>query len=82
MIVYDPRDMEWGLYCSLMAELFSANQIGTVPEEKWRDWVQGLSGIGYFVDSGIPDDRGFDSWQAWAQNLVGIMSLSDGLGTA
>lgn len=68
--------MEWTQYCGLMAELFASNQIGTVPEENWRDWVDGLNGIGYFVNSGIPDQRMYSNWQEWAQALVGIMSLS------
>jgi hypothetical protein len=75
---YDPRGMSWPQYCSLMAELFSANQLGTVPEEKWREWVDGLNGIGYFVNSGIPDQRMYNSWQEWAQALVGIMSITPG----
>jgi hypothetical protein len=75
MIVYDPRDMEWPLYCRLMAELFSANDIGEVPEERWRDWVDGMNGIGFFAQSAIPDQRLFDNWQDWAQQMVGIMNL-------
>ena len=75
---YDPRGMEWPQYCGLMAELFASNQIGTVPEENWRGWVDGLNGIGYFVNSGIPDQRMYGSWQEWAQALVGIMSITPG----
>jgi|TARA_R110000868_G_scaffold8513_1_gene44037 hypothetical protein len=75
MITYDPRNLEWDLYCSLMAELFSSNDIGSVPEERWREWVDGVSGIGYFGESGVPDHKLFDTWQAWAQNMVGIMTL-------
>lgn len=67
--------MEWPLYCSLMAELFSANDIGTVPEENWRDWVNGINGLGNFGQSGTPDARAFDTWQDWAVAMVGIMSL-------
>ena len=75
MTTYDPRGMEWTQYCSLMAELFAAQELGTVPEERWREWVDGMTGIGYFVNSGVPDSRGFDSWQDWAQRLVGIMDI-------
>jgi hypothetical protein len=75
MIVYDPRNLDWDLYCASMADLFASNDIGTVPEERWRDWVDGLSGIGYFGESAVPDHRLFDSWQAWAENMVGIMDL-------
>ncbi len=62
--VYDPRDMEWGYWCSLMAELFAANQLGIVPEENWLDWANGLAGIGRFP--GVPDGRDFDNWRDWA----------------
>jgi hypothetical protein len=59
-----------------MAELFAPNQLGYVPEEKWQDWVNGLNGIGYFVESGIPDARGFKNWQDWASQMTGIMSVT------
>jgi len=75
MISYDPRGMEWDQYCKLMAELFSADQLGNVPEENWRDWVDGMSGIGYFVQSAMPDQRPFDTWQDWAQAASGIMNI-------
>lgn len=75
MTVYDPRGMEWDLYCSLMSELFAGQQLGTVKEENWKLWVDGLSGIGYFGNSGVPDSRGFETWQDWAQALVGIMDI-------
>ena len=75
MITYDPRGMEWDQYCPLMAELFAAQDLGTVPEERWTEWVDGLSGIGYFANSNVPDSRGFETWQDWAQALVGIMDI-------
>jgi len=75
MVTFDPRNMEWPLYCSLMAELFSSNDIGTVPEENWREWATALSQLGNFGQSGVPDSRGFEKWQDWAEQLVGIMSL-------
>jgi hypothetical protein len=59
-----------------MAELFASNQLGTLPEDKWRVWAEGMQGIGYFVQSGIPDPRGYSKWQDWAQSLVGIMSIA------
>jgi hypothetical protein len=58
-----------------MAELFSSNDIGTVPEERWRDWVDAINGIGYFVQSGIPDQRLYATWQEWAEQMMGIMNL-------
>ena len=62
--VYDPRGMTWHYWCSLMAELFAANQLGIVPEENWQQWANGIAGIGRF--DGVPDSRGFNSWQDWA----------------
>lgn len=62
--VYDPRNMTWDYWCARMFEVFAANQLGTVPEANWRQWADGLSGIGRFP--GVPDSRGFNSWQDWA----------------
>lgn len=77
MIVYDPRGLTWDYYCRLMEELFAPQQLGHVTEDKWRDWVDGMNGIGYFVQSGIPDHRQFATWQEWAENMVGIMNLGN-----
>jgi hypothetical protein len=78
MIAYDPRGMTWDQYCKLMAELFAPNQLGYVEEENWRQWVDGLSGIGYFSESGIPDHRGFEHWHQWAEQVCGILSVTVG----
>lgn len=75
MVTYDPRGMEWDQWCPLMAELFAGQQLGMVEEDDWKLWVDGLSGIGYFGNSGVPDSRGFKTWQDWAQALVGIMDI-------
>ena len=75
MIAYDPRGMNWSQYNKLMEELFAGNQLGHVPEEKWREWVDGMNGIGYFVQSGMPDHRSYDNWQDWAMAVTGIMSI-------
>lgn len=74
-ITYDPRGMDWSQYCKLMAELFAPNDLGYVPEENWRQWVDGMNGIGYFAQSGIPDQRLFATWQEWAEQMVGVMNL-------
>lgn len=58
-----------------MAELFSGQQLGTLPEDRWREWGDGMSGIGYFMDSGVPSTHSFATWQEWAENMVGIMSI-------
>lgn len=76
MIAYDPRGMEWDQYCKLMTELFASNQLGNVPEEHWRDWVDGMNGLGDFVQSAMPDHRPFDNWQDWAQAASGIMNIN------
>jgi hypothetical protein len=73
--MYDPRGMSWDKWCALTAELFAPQQLGTAPEERWREWADGMTSIGYFLDSGVPDSRGFRSWQDWASRLVGIMSI-------
>jgi hypothetical protein len=57
MITYDPRGHTWDSWCALMAELFAQQQLGTVPEERWKDWASGMHGVGYFVNSGVPDPR-------------------------
>jgi len=75
MITYYPRNMTWDYWCALMAGLFASNQLGTVPEDKWRDWVDGMNGIGYFVQNGVPDHRGFENWQDWASELCGFMNI-------
>ena len=62
--VYDPRGLTWDCWCARMFELFAANQLGTVPESNWRQWADGVAGIGRFA--GVPDSRGFSSWQDWA----------------
>lgn len=62
--VYDPRGLTWEYWCAVMSELFAANQLGTVPEDNWQQWADGLAGIGRFP--GVPDSRGFGSWQDWA----------------
>jgi hypothetical protein len=58
-----------------MAELFSSNDIGYVDEDHWRDWVDGINGIGYFAQSAIPDQRLYATWQEWAEQMVGIMNI-------
>jgi len=75
MTTYDPRDMEWDYWCSLTNELFAAQQLGTVEETKWREWVDGLSGIGLFGSSGVPDSRMFDNWRDWAFAFTNAMSM-------
>jgi hypothetical protein len=65
-----------------MAELFASNQLGTLPENRWREWGDAMAGIGYFTASGIPDTRGFATWQDWATHLVGAMTLVGSAGSS
>jgi hypothetical protein len=58
-----------------MSELFAPQQLGTLPEDKWVDWAAGLNGIGYFTENGVPDPRGFKTWQDWAAALCVIISI-------
>ena len=75
MIVYDPRGMTWDQWCALNAELFAPQQLGTLPEDRWREWGDAVSGIGYFMESGIADTRGFETWEDWAKHMCGTMSI-------
>ena len=73
-MIYDPRGMTWDKWCALTAEQFAAQQLGTVPEDQWRTWVDALAGNDIFMASGVPDSRGFGTWQEWAQQYIGISS--------
>jgi hypothetical protein len=73
---YDPRMMTWDQWCKLTEEQFAPNQLGHVDEKDWRKWVDGLNGIGYFVQSGVSDHRGFSNWRDWAKQFMGTMSVS------
>jgi len=72
-VVLDPRNFEWDLWCARTAEQFAANQLGTIEESRWREWADAMSGIGYFSQSGVPDSRGFETWQDWAFALSNTM---------
>ena len=75
MTAYDPRNMTWDEWCKLTEDQFAQQQLGNVPEARWKEWVDGLAGIGNFMNSGVPDSRGFERWQDWAEQFVGIMSV-------
>jgi hypothetical protein len=76
MVTYDPRGMTWDQWNALTEELFSQQQLGVVPEDQWRTWVDALVGVGLFQNSGVADSRGFDTWQDWAYHLIGTMSVN------
>lgn len=75
MVTYDPRGMSWDSWCALSAELFASNQLGTLPEDRWTEWADALSGIGYFMNSGVAGSKGFADWRDWAAHLAGTMSI-------
>jgi len=75
-VTLDPRNMEWDLWCARTAEQFAANQLGTIPEDQWQIWADAISGIGYFSQSGVPDSRGFETWQDWAFALSNSMRVT------
>jgi hypothetical protein len=79
MVTYDPRGMNWEQWVSLMAELFAGQALGVLPEERWRDWADAFSGVGYFASSGCPDSKGFPTWQEWAARLVGIIAIDSSI---
>ena len=58
-----------------MPELFAGNQLGYVQVDRWRVWVYGINRFGFFVQSGVPDHRGFETWEEWAMQMVGIMNI-------
>ena len=76
MTMYAPRGHTWDSWCALTAELFAPQQLGTMPEDRWREWADGMAGIGYFMNSNVPDSRSFADWSDWAASLVGIMSIN------
>jgi hypothetical protein len=75
MVTYDPRGMNWDQWCALTAEQFASQSLGTVPEDKWHEWADAVAGISNFMASGVPDSRGFGTWQEWAARLTGIMTI-------
>jgi hypothetical protein len=77
MVTYDPRNMSWDQWCKLTSEQFASQSLGTLPEERWREWADAVSGISNFMASGVPDSRGFLAWQEWAARLTGIMTIGD-----
>lgn len=75
MVSYDPRGMTWDQWSKLTAELFARQDLGTMSELRWQEWAAGFSGVGYFLNSGVPDPTGFADWRDWAERLVGILTV-------
>jgi hypothetical protein len=76
-LVYDPRYQSWDNWSSLMVEAYAAQnlQIG-IPEEKWKDWAEGLMAIDVFQNESIPNPYLYEKWQDWASALVGSMEAT------
>ena len=62
----DPRFLEPREWVARTTPLLVT--FGTIPvlldPERWREWADGIAGIGRFT--GAPDSRGFATWQDWA----------------
>ena len=73
-VVYDPRNLSWDQWASLMVEAYAGQQL-EIPnkEENWRDWANGFHGIGLFNSDAVPSPSTFEKWQDWAQAIVGIV---------
>jgi len=76
MVTYDPRGMTWDQWNALTSELFAQQELGIVPEDRWREFADGIIGVGFFQNSGVADSRGFENWQDWAYHLLGTMSVN------
>lgn len=73
MNLYDPRGMTWEQWCKLQCEQHATLGLVPAPEENWRDWVVQLFRFGGFAAQGVPDARGFRTWQDWACQYLGVM---------
>jgi hypothetical protein len=71
MTTYDPRNMTWDQWSSLMIELFAVQDLGTIPEDRWNDWADAISGFGSFQSSGVGDSVEV------AYQIIGTSSLGD-----
>lgn len=73
-LVYDPRYHSWESWACLMCELYATQMLMMPPpEEKWKDWAEGLKAIDVFTNEGIPGPAPFDDWMEWAQAVVGAV---------
>jgi hypothetical protein len=74
-IIYDPRGLTFLTWAALICEEYAAQNL-LAPNEKtdWKDWADGLKGIDIFANEGVPDSRGFDTWENWAYALIGAVN--------
>ena len=74
-VVYDPRYLSWDQWASLMVEAYAGQQLEIPHDEtKWREWANGLHGIGLFSSDAVPSASSFQNWQDWAQAVVGAVA--------
>jgi len=74
-LVYDPRFHDFVSWASLMCELYAAQQL-SIPnsDTDWKLWGNSLKAIDPFTNEAIPDTTAYDSWDTWAQALVGAIN--------
>jgi hypothetical protein len=75
-VVYDPRNLSWDQWASLMVEAYGGQQL-EIPsnESAWREWANGFCGIGLFNNDAVPSPHAFEKWQDWASAVVGAVTL-------
>ena len=75
-VVYDPRNLSWDQWASLMVEAYAGQQLEIPSDEsEWRSWADGFSGIGLFGSDAVPSHDNFEKWQDWAAAVVGAVNL-------
>jgi hypothetical protein len=78
-VVYDPRNLTWDHWASLMVEAYGSQQLAIpTAESEWREWATGFCGIGLFESDAAPSPHAFEKWQDWASAVVGAVSLLRG----
>jgi hypothetical protein len=78
-VVYDPRNLTWDHWASLMVEAYAGQQL-EIPstEAQWKEWATGFCGIGLFESDAVPSPHAFEKWQDWASAVVGAVTLLRG----
>ena len=78
-VVYDPRNLSWDQWASLMVEAYGGQQL-EIPsnESAWKVWANGFCGIGLFNNDAVPSPHAFEKWQDWASAVVGAVTLLRG----
>ena len=75
-VVYDPRNLSWDQWASLMVEAYAGQQLEIPSDESgWKSWADGFAGIGLFGSDAVPSSDAFETWQEWASAVVGAVNL-------